>query len=73
MEIMAMKTLKSFLAALALVAMAGSSTWLVGCAAESHEHEHANVHEYFCPMHHEVIQAGPGTCPKCGMKLVPKE
>ena len=24
-----------------------------------------------CPMHPEVIQPGPGKCPKCGMKLVP--
>jgi len=25
--------------------------------------------EYTCPMHPEVRQAGPGTCPKCGMAL----
>ncbi len=25
-----------------------------------------------CPMHPEVQQAGPGTCPKCGMRLVPR-
>lgn len=24
-----------------------------------------------CPMHPEVVQSGPGKCPKCGMKLVP--
>ena len=24
---------------------------------------------YSCPMHPEVTQAGPGTCPKCGMAL----
>jgi hypothetical protein len=28
---------------------------------------------YTCPMHPEVVQAQPGTCPKCGMQLVPKE
>ena len=27
---------------------------------------------YTCPMHPEVRQAGPGTCPKCGMDLVPE-
>jgi Cu+-exporting ATPase len=27
--------------------------------------------EYVCPMHPEVRQAGPGTCPKCGMALEP--
>lgn len=29
--------------------------------------------EYTCPMHPEVIQVGPGACPKCGMALEPKE
>ncbi|MDA8124205.1 MAG: heavy metal translocating P-type ATPase [Deltaproteobacteria bacterium] len=27
---------------------------------------------YTCPMHPEVRQAGPGTCPKCGMALEPR-
>jgi P-type Cu+ transporter len=27
--------------------------------------------EYTCPMHPEVVQIGPGSCPKCGMALVP--
>ncbi len=26
---------------------------------------------YTCPMHPEVVQAGPGSCPKCGMALEP--
>ncbi|MCB2181288.1 MAG: cadmium-translocating P-type ATPase [Desulfobulbaceae bacterium] len=26
---------------------------------------------YTCPMHPEVVQEGPGTCPKCGMGLEP--
>ncbi|HVY44236.1 MAG TPA: heavy metal translocating P-type ATPase [Minicystis sp.] len=25
--------------------------------------------KYTCPMHPEVVQEGPGTCPKCGMAL----
>lgn len=29
--------------------------------------------EYTCPMHPEVRQAGPGSCPKCGMALEPVE
>ncbi len=27
---------------------------------------------YTCPMHPEVQQAGPGSCPKCGMALEPR-
>ncbi|HMI36415.1 MAG TPA: YHS domain-containing protein, partial [Steroidobacteraceae bacterium] len=26
---------------------------------------------YTCPMHPEIRQTGPGTCPKCGMALEP--
>jgi Cu+-exporting ATPase len=28
--------------------------------------------EYVCPMHPEVRQRGPGSCPKCGMALEPE-
>src|ERR671917_956536 len=28
---------------------------------------------YVCPMHPEVTSNSPGTCPKCGMKLVPSD
>ncbi len=28
---------------------------------------------YTCPMHPEIIQFGPGTCPKCGMALEPMD
>src|SRR5699024_1487257 len=30
-----------------------------------------DVAEYTCPMHPEVRQPGPGTCPICGMGLEP--
>jgi P-type Cu+ transporter len=32
--------------------------------------EHAR---YTCPMHPEIIQIGPGSCPKCGMALEPMD
>ena len=32
-----------------------------------------NITKYTCPMHPEVQIDQPGTCPKCGMKLVPTE
>ncbi|MNQ31491.1 Silver exporting P-type ATPase [compost metagenome] len=35
---------------------------------DHHSHPAA---EYTCPMHPEVRQIGPGTCPKCGMALEP--
>ncbi len=28
--------------------------------------------EYTCPMHHQIIEDKPGTCPICGMDLVPR-
>jgi Cu+-exporting ATPase len=28
--------------------------------------------EYTCPMHPQIVQQGPGTCPICGMALEPK-
>ena len=31
----------------------------------------ADAVKYTCPMHPEVVQDGPGTCPKCGMALEP--
>lgn len=46
----------------------------------SHNHEHATKEqkpnegsmEYTCPMHPEVSRNAPGSCPICGMDLVPK-
>ncbi|HEV8592132.1 MAG TPA: heavy metal translocating P-type ATPase, partial [Pyrinomonadaceae bacterium] len=29
--------------------------------------------EYTCPMHPQIVQIGPGTCPLCGMALEPRE
>jgi P-type Cu+ transporter len=50
------------------------------------EHAHAPTHEhvatppvdthnirYTCPMHPEIVQIGPGSCPICGMALEPMD
>lgn len=48
-------------------------------ATASHKHEsrsdmnHSSTTEYTCPMHPEVVQSEPGSCPKCGMFLQPRE
>lgn len=34
---------------------------------------HTEQTEYTCPMHPEVVSEEPGSCPKCGMDLVPAE
>ena len=31
------------------------------------------IEKYKCPMHPEVKQKEPGSCPKCGMDLVREE
>src|SRR5829696_8296821 len=35
--------------------------------------EDQTASSYACPMHPEVTSPEPGTCPKCGMKLVPSD
>lgn len=35
------------------------------------EHNDNNQHRYTCPMHPEIVKNEPGSCPKCGMTLVP--
>jgi Cu+-exporting ATPase len=39
--------------------------------AKKQEPQKAQAGKYTCPMHPEVVQDGPGSCPKCGMALVP--
>ena len=50
------------------------------CGVHGHAHHHHAAAaapiapagaKYTCPMHPEVVQEGPGDCPKCGMALVP--
>ena len=54
-----------------------------GCHGQDHGHSHGGDHadhaaaeapaQYTCPMHPEVVSDQPGSCPKCGMFLVPVE
>jgi len=51
-------------------------------AIHNHNHSHSQEHAsdaaegeeviYTCPMHPEIEQVGPGSCPQCGMHLEPK-
>ena len=47
------------------------ASFLEGKKEEKLEAESKGV-EYTCPMHPEIVQIGPGSCPKCGMALEPK-
>ncbi|MFD3003939.1 efflux RND transporter periplasmic adaptor subunit [Pontibacter toksunensis] len=45
---------------------------LTAAACQSDEaHEHAEGTTYTCPMHPQIVQNEPGTCPICHMDLVP--
>jgi len=36
-------------------------------------HEHTATEVYTCPMHPQIVEEDPGTCPVCGMDLVAKK
>jgi Cu(I)/Ag(I) efflux system membrane fusion protein len=42
---------------------------------DKHEHHEASTTEpgttYTCPMHPQIVESAPGSCPICGMNLVP--
>ncbi len=42
----------------------------VGCNETSHD-AHASDQTYTCPMHPQIVETQPGSCPICGMDLVP--
>lgn len=59
------KTLKTFAL---LILMQGL---MVACNSEKEKQAHVHD-EYTCPMHPQITQDKPGTCPICGMDLVKK-
>ena len=44
-----------------------------GCAKTEPAASSSSGTKYTCPMHPEVVQDKPGSCPKCAMKLVEKK
>jgi len=46
-----------------------------GSSHESHNHKTEEVTDvqYTCPMHPEIAEDEPGSCPKCNMKLEEKK
>ncbi|KAA3440276.1 efflux RND transporter periplasmic adaptor subunit [Rufibacter hautae] len=59
-----MRTLKNLLLMLLAVLV-------VACTAKD-EHQHAEAGTtYTCPMHPQIVEDEPGSCPVCGMDLVP--
>jgi Cu+-exporting ATPase len=44
-----------------------------GSSARTKADAKAKGIRYTCPMHPEIVQIGPGTCPKCGMALEPMD
>jgi len=51
--------------------LASAPVALTGCSQKTKATDRAL--QYTCPMHPEIVQDKPGTCPKCGMKLVEKK
>lgn len=59
------RMLKYFIAILAV------SMVMMGCKENHTAGEHQEQQTYTCPMHPQIVQEKPGTCPICGMDLVP--
>jgi Cu(I)/Ag(I) efflux system membrane fusion protein len=64
--------LRHLVAALALLA-AGAAIGVVTERVLRQEKTVATAQAYVCPMHPDVVRHEPGTCPVCGMSLVPHD
>ena len=63
---------RAALLAVLLLTLAVPAVLLVGCGGGKPPAS-ARAKTYICPMHPEVVKDGKGSCPICGMDLVPKE
>lgn len=55
-----------------LVFLLLGALFLFGCTSEKkHTSETGDSQKYTCPMHPQIIKDAPGSCPVCGMDLVP--
>lgn len=59
-----------FAVIVAVVALAGWGGLRLARRGQTGAHAHAHAERWYCPMHPEVVQDRPGTCPICNMSLV---
>jgi len=52
------------------VGMLAASSWSA-CQRTAQDHSHSQTTTFTCPMHPQIVQEHAGTCPICGMDLVP--
>jgi Cu(I)/Ag(I) efflux system membrane fusion protein len=69
------RSLVVLLLVVAFVGITATTAWFVMRGGDGHEHAPAAAPSakvvYHCPMHPQITQDGPGSCPICGMDLVP--
>jgi len=53
------------------MALLAPALWLSACNAGKEQQADKAGPSYTCPMHPQIVQQSPGTCPICGMDLVP--
>ena len=61
---------RKILVGLILICLGYVVLGLPSCKDPGHD-KHAEAGKYTCPMHPQIVNIGPGSCPICGMDLVP--